>query len=392
MPVPVVASLILGLIVGIPYYGLPYFYDYFEQSYGWPRPAILLGLPLGTLVTLFTGPLLLRRVAPRMGVMAGGVGCAVAISGLGLTNGNLWVYYLLWVLYMAGWSFAGPMAHQVLLPRLLERNRAAGLAIAFFGVSLFGALSVALVARPLTHAVGFAYALVGMGALLLLVGPLAWLGYPELPPAQQMATAKHSRAGVLRNRTFWLLTVGSSSAAAGIAGIAQHFKLILRERGYTDQARLDEVFGFSVMLMLAASASGRFLFAWGADRFPKRHVITAAFLFMLGAMPLLATLHAGRLPYLFAILFGLGMSSDSLLVTLLAAENFGAVGMAGVMGILVPINTISQTWFPYVVSLLWQATGSYTVPLAVIFALILSGRVLLALVPEKRQLSYEESF
>ena len=96
-------------------------------------------------------------------------------------------------------------------------------------------------------------------------------------------------------------------------------------------------------------------------------------------------LDASRLPYLFAVLFGLGMSSDSLLVTLLAAENFGTTGMAAVMGMLVPVNTISQTWFPYVVSLLWQATGSYTVPLAVVFTLILGGRVVLAMVPDKHE-------
>jgi MFS family permease len=298
IPIPVIASLILGLIVGIPYYGLPYFYDYFEQSYGWSRPAILLGLPLGTLVTVLTGPLLLKRVPPRTGVIAGAVGCAVAISGLGLTRGNLDAYYLLWILYMAGWSFSGPMAHQVLLPRLLARNRGSGLAIAFFGVSLFGAFSVAVIARPFTSALGFEHALVAMGSLLLLAAPLARFGYPDLPPAHQSNAPHHSRSQILRNRTFWLLTIGSSSAAAGIAGIAQHLKLILRERGYTDQARLDEVFGISVLLMLAASASGRFLFAWGADRFPKRHIITAAFVFMLCAMPLLATLHAGRLPYL----------------------------------------------------------------------------------------------
>jgi hypothetical protein len=57
--------LILGLVVGIPYYSMPFFYDYFEAAYGWPRAAMTLGLPNGTFATLLLGPMLIRRLPPR---------------------------------------------------------------------------------------------------------------------------------------------------------------------------------------------------------------------------------------------------------------------------------------------------------------------------------------
>jgi MFS family permease len=383
------SSLILGLLVGIPYYGLPYFYDYFEHppsqdGYGWSRAAIVLGLPIGTLVTLAVGPLFARRTPPRAAVLGGSAVCALAIAGFGRMNGSLAVYYGLWILYMVGWTFAGPMTHQVLLARIFDRNRGSGLALSFFGVSFFGSGSVALVARPLTAALGYHDALVVMGSCLLLAIPIAWIGLPSLP-AVAPSPAGHPGTPpppVRRTRVFWLLMTGSTFTAAGIAGIIQHLKLILREKGFTDQAQLDEIFGWTVMLMLACSALGRFLFAWGADRFPKRHIITLAFLCMIIAMPLLATLDPTRTPYLFAILFGLGMSSDSLLVAMLAAEHFGTAGMARAMAVLIPVNTVGQTWFPYAVSLLWEVTGDYSVSLIVITVLILSGRILIALVPD----------
>jgi len=296
-------------------------------------------------------------------------------------KGSLAAYYGLWICYMAGWTIAGPMAHQILLARVLQRNRGFGLALSFFGISAFGAVSVVCLARPLTQALGYRTALIALGATILLAVPLAWKGLPNVSAAQSSASIQPT-ATVLRSRIFWLLMTGSTLTAAGIAGISQHLKLILRERGYIEQGRLDEVFGWTLMLMLGFSALGRFAFAWSADRFPKRHVITIAFLFMMCARTLLYRVDGTRTPYLFGALFGFGMSTDSLLVTLLAADHFGPSTMAKAMSVLVPVNTVGQTWFPFAVSLLWESFGNYTVALAVIFACILTGRFLLAQVPE----------
>ncbi|MBL8179423.1 MAG: hypothetical protein JNK48_32390 [Bryobacterales bacterium] len=384
----VASGLILGLVVGIPYYSLPFFYDYFEHSprdggFGWKRDAVLLGLPLGTLATLVIGPWLARRTEPRRAVIIGALLCAPAVAGFGWMDGTLAAYYGLWTLYMVGWCFAGPMTHQLLLARVFQKNRGSALAIAFFGLSLFGSASVALLARPLTQAWGFRVALQALGGCVLLSVPVAWSAFP----ATKEQTVPGSigippRAGVWSSSVFWRLTLGGTLTSAGIAGVNQHWKLILRERGFHEQARLDEVFGWSLMLMLVFSATGRFVFAWCADRFPKRHVITVAFIFMLLAMSLLGSLEHGRMAYAFAVLFGFGMSSDSLFVTLLAAERFGPEMLARAMALLIPVTTIGQTWFPYAVSLLWEISGSYAMPLAVVFVLILGGRMLLYRIPE----------
>ena len=122
------SSLILGLIVGIPYYGIPFFYDYFEAAYGWSRASMMLGLPVGTFVTLVAGPWLVPRVPPRRGIVCGAAVCAAAMAGFGVMGGGLAGYYAMWLLYMAGWTFAGPLAHQILLSEVfgLRRGRAVG--------------------------------------------------------------------------------------------------------------------------------------------------------------------------------------------------------------------------------------------------------------------------
>lgn len=377
--IAVASGLILGLVVGVPYYGMPYFYDYFENTFGWSRAAIMLGLPFGTLVTLFVGPLFVRKLPPRRCILYGAPVCALALAGFGLMRGSLAEYYLLWILYMTGWTFAGPLAHQILLTRVFDHNRGSALAVAYFGISVFGALSVACLARPLTQWLGFRVALQVIGASVLLVVPLALRFLPETAATPE---STRPRARPRLDRAFWLLLAGSTIAVGGIGGVSQHLKLIFREAGYQQQARLDEVFGWTVMLMLAAGSLGRFVFAWAADRYPKRHVISVAFVCMAGAMPLLYLVSPVREPYLFAAVFGFGMSADFLLVPLLAADYFGSSAMPRAMGIIVPVNTVGQTWFPYLISLIWAGFGSYTVPLLFTFACILLGRLTLALLPD----------
>ena len=36
-----------GITVGVPYYGMPFFYDYLIREFGWTRADITLGFPLG---------------------------------------------------------------------------------------------------------------------------------------------------------------------------------------------------------------------------------------------------------------------------------------------------------------------------------------------------------
>ncbi len=376
----IASSFILGLVVGVPYYGIPFFYDYFEAAYGWSRAAIMLGLPIGTFVTLFAGPWLVPRVAPKHGIVWGAAGCAAALAAFGWMPGSVAAYYGIWLLYMTGWTFAGPLAHQILLSEVFGLKRGRAFAIAFFGISALGALSVACLARPLTAAFGFRAALTAMGGVVLVASPIAWFGLPDARPGEAKSAGSE---GFQWNRAFWLLLAGSTVSMAGIGGVSQHLKLIFREAGYTEQARLDAVFGWTLMAMLTAGGAGRFLFAWGAEQFPKRTVITVAFVLMAGGIPLLLLLDRPLVPYLFGFVFGLGISSDSLMVPLLATDYFGGKQLGRVMGVIVPVNTVGQTWFPSLLSVVWAATGSYTVPILFTLGLVLSGRLALALLPDQ---------
>jgi hypothetical protein len=84
-----------GMSVGVPYYNLPFFYDYFQKAHHWQLSQITLGFPVAAILTLWIGPLLLPRASPRMLILAGTGLTAISLFGFSAMNGSIRIYYLL---------------------------------------------------------------------------------------------------------------------------------------------------------------------------------------------------------------------------------------------------------------------------------------------------------
>ncbi len=104
----VAASFIsFGISVGLPYYNVPFFYDYFAKDFGWARSQITLGFPLAALLTLWVGPLLVPKLSPRKSIIIGTGLTALAFFGFSQMTGSLAVYYGLWFMYTMGYILSG---------------------------------------------------------------------------------------------------------------------------------------------------------------------------------------------------------------------------------------------------------------------------------------------
>ncbi len=390
----------LGIAVGLPYFGMPFFYDYFERpvsegGFGWSRSTITLGLPLGTIATLWVGPLLAHRFPPRRLILIGTGLTAITLVGFGSMNGSVWLYWFLWVVYMVANVFSGGLSHQVILSHWFVKHRGTALSIAYLGISLIGAVSARFVVKPLSETFGFRLALQLMAGLLLLTWPLVWWVMKEKPAdlgllpdgeasaetAPVTATESLTPQQILRQRTFWVLLIGGCCSTGAFAAVSQHLKLILKDSGFTDQNVLNLAFSQTMMVLLVASAAGRLLVGRLSDRLPKRHVLTLAYLLLAAALPMLFFVKAPATPYLFATLFGLAMGSDFLLTALIAADQYSVASLARVLAILFPAMTVGQTWLPYFIALLREWTGSYATPLLVAFGLAAAGRLAMILLP-----------
>lgn len=390
----------LGIAVGLPYFGMPFFYDYFERpvsegGFGWSRSTITLGLPLGTIATLWVGPLLAHRFPPRRLILLGTGLTALVLVGFGRMNGSVWLYWSLWVAYMIGNVFSGGLSHQVILSHWFVKHRGTALSIAYLGISFIGAVSARFVVKPLSEMFGFRMALQLMAGLLLLTWPLVWWVMKEKPAdlgllpdgeasaetAPVAASESLTPQQILRQRAFWVLLIGGCCSTGAFATVSQHLKLILKDSGFNDQNALNLAFSQTMLVLLIASAAGRLLVGRLSDRLPKRHVLTLAYLLLAAALPMLFFVKAPATPYLFATLFGLAMGSDFLLTALIAADQYSVASLARVLAILFPAMTVGQTWLPYFIALLREWTGSYSTPLMVAFGLAAAGRLAMILLP-----------
>lgn len=88
--------------------------------------------------------------------------------------------------------------------------------------------------------------------------------------------------------------------------------------------------------------------------------------------------------YAFAIMFGFGMGADYMMIPLMAADQFGVNSLARAMAVILPVNTIGQTWFPYLVSVLRSSLGDYERAMTVVLGVALVGAAAIAMLPKQR--------
>ncbi len=393
------AFVTFGLAVGVPYYNIGFFYDYFQREFGWSRSDITLGFPLAALLTIWVGPLVIHRFSPRKLILIGTALTCVALVGFGKMGSVLAIYYLFWVVYTIGYIFSGPIPHQLIVSHWFRRNRGKAMGIVYVGVGLMGSLGSFLV-KPLTENLGFRTALFILAGLVLLSWPIVLLLLKDRPsdigqfpdgdstPPAEAAVKSATFSELLHSRPFWLLLLGSICSIGSIGAINFHMKFVFLDEGYTKGPAVDAAWRNASILILWSSIGGRLLIGGMADRFSKKTVMTSTYFLVAATIPLLLAVRPSNelFLYTFAILFGFGMGADYMLIPLMAAEQFGVNSLARAMAIILPVNTIGQTWFPYFVSVLRDRLGNYYSAMGTVLGVALLGATAIMLLPRHSKL------
>jgi MFS family permease len=397
------AFLTFGLSVGLPYYNIPFFYDYFAKEYGWRTVDITRGFFYATLLTLWVGPVLVPRFSPRRLILAGTGLTAIAFFAFGNMGPSIWVYWGIWVVYAIGYFLSGPIPHQIIISNWFRKRRGVAMGILYVGVGLTGSLFARLV-KPLTEGLGFHRALMVMGAAVLLAWPLAIFvlrdrasekgQYPDGAdePAPEVSAKPRSFRFLLSRYSFWLLVFGSMCSIGSIGAVNFLMKLVFKENfdpSITDPAQaqtlLNATWEFAQAAILLSSIGGRLVIGGLSDAFSKKWVMTTSYLLSALTIPLLLAVHPPAHPWLFSILFGFAMGADYMLIPLMAAEQFGVNTLPRAMAIILPANTIAQTGFPVLTAFLQEQFGSFTTPMYIVFAVGLMSSLAIALLPRKEK-------
>jgi sugar phosphate permease len=377
-------------VVGLALYGLPLYYDFMVREFGWSRTMVTSGNALSKLIV---GPLfgfgagwIVDRSGPRRLMLAGILMAGGALVGLGMTS-MVWAFYVLYFVNALGYVCGGPLPNQVLLSRWFDRARGRAMGIAYLGIGVGGAI-VPLLSAWLTARFGWRMSLQLIGVLIVVVAfPLAFFVPEARESARPEPVEGRSSTGanrpdmraLLSSPAFYLLAFGSMCSIAAVGGTNQHLKLFLSlDRGYAqrDAAQI-------ISLVLAISIAGRLLMGWLADRVPVKYVMLLIYLLVAGSVPLLLIGGSTAL-YLFAVIFGLGLGGEYLIIPLMAGELFGVDVLGRVMGIVLTADGVAEATAPMLVGYLRDTHGSYTTGFITLVATAIAGALAIALLPQRK--------
>lgn len=383
--VAVVSFFALFAIVGLALYGLPFFYDHMVTEYGWSRARVTSG---NAMSKLLVGPLfgfavgwVVDRYGPRRMMLAGILMAGTALVGLSYAT-SLWAFYLFYLFNALGYVCGGPLPNQVLLSRWFDRGRGKAMGFAYVGIGVGGA-TVPLLAHALVQAHGWHVALRVIGMLIVVLAfPLAFF-VQDAPDASTTSAAPAPAVPlrhVLTNRDFYLLAIGSMCSIAAVGGTNQHLKLFL---GLDQRLAAGQV-ATILSLVLASSIAGRLTMGWLADRFPRKYVMLLIYLLVAAAIPLLFAADRPGMITVFAVVFGVALGGDYMIIPLMAGDLFGVRVLGRVMGIVLTADGVAEATAPMLVGHLRDVSGSYTSGFGTLIALALLGALAVLLLPRGR--------
>lgn len=381
----ITAFMALFAIVGFAYYGLPFFFDFMTQEFGWSRAEVTSGNAVGKLLV---GPLfgfmagwLIDRYGPRSLMMAGAIMAGTALIGLSFAD-SLPLFYLFYIFNALGYVFGGPLPCQVLISRWFDKNRGKAMGIAYLGIGTGGAV-VPLISAGLEKNFGWHLALMSLGILVFLVAfPMAFFikDSSRSRLAQTNVQTMVPIKTILRDRNFYLLAFGSMCSIGAVGGIGQHIKLYLRD---IDFAQSQAAHIMSIVLL--SSLAGRVLMGFLADMINRKYVMLLIYMIVALAIPLLLVPDFPGRIYVFAVIFGIGLGGDYMIIPLMAGDLFGIKALGRTMGIILVADGIAEAVFPMLVGAMYDSAKSYTPGFMMLIGLATLGAVIISFLPKNRK-------
>src|SRR5450432_83246 len=378
------AFVVLFCIVGIALWGLPFYYDFMVQQFGWTRAQVTSGNALSKLVV---GPIfgflagwVVDRFGPRRMMMIGIVMAGGALVGLGWTS-SLGMFYFFYFFNALGYVCGGPLPNQVLLTRWFDRSRGKAMGFAYLGIG-FGGATVPWISHVLVQHFGWQAALRILGFSIVIVSlPLAML--VKEPPRARMKSGSAKSASpkaAFKQVSFYLLTLGSMCSIAAVSGTQQNMKLFLSlDRHFTQRDAAGVL-----SLVLAFSIAGRLLMGWLADRFSKKYVMLLTYMLVAAGIPLLFLGTTPLVLYASAAIFGIGLGGDYMIIPLMTAEIFGIEILGRLLGVILTEGAVADATAPWLIGRLRDTTGSYSASCVVLVAMALLGGLAVLGLPGRR--------
>ena len=360
-----------------------------SEEFEWNRTTISVVAAVGWLVNGITQPFLghfFDRFSARRVILVSLVVVGVSTAALSLTFHVLFLAFLFGFVLSTGLSGASIGTLQPLLARWFQRRRTTMMGFIVAGSSVGGLILVPFSAY-LLELTDWRITWVALGgAVLFLATPLAFVllrSGPEemgLEPdggagsADSGDTPVERRRGLFevdnwrdsfRSPPMWQLSAAYTVCGVTTGIISIHFIPYAQDLGLS-VTRAAAIFGYMMALNVAGGIGAGML----ADRFGQKNVLGTVY-FVRGLAYMLLLVIPGEMSlWLFATLAGFSWIASVPVTTSLTANVYGLRSLATIAGISFLCHQVGAFASINFAGILYDVTGSYTLPFAIAGALL----------------------
>jgi MFS family permease len=376
----IVFATVCGLIVGggaINVFAFGVFLKPITAELGVGRAMFSSALTMHAALTALSCPAigwLVDRWGARRVMIPGLIVYALATASYALIQASPFaITFLIFALTGIVGGVGTPIPYATVITQWFDRQRGLALGIGIAGVGL-GVALVPQLAAALIAAFDWRTAYVGLAVAILAIAFVPVTVFLREPPEAAHA-ADGTPAGALpgidagaafRSGLFWGLAIAFFLDVIAINGTLTHIVALLTDRGITLQAATATLSGVGIALIL-----GRILSGWCLDRMWGPYVAVAFFALPMIGIALLASGATGFVPYLGAVLLGLGIGAEVDLMAFFTSRYFGARHYAKIYGTIFGIFAFGVGIGPALSGASFDLFRSYT-PIFMVYEVLLA--------------------
>ena len=354
------------------------------SSFGWSRGQVMAGFTIFYVMMGVASPFVgrsvdrygVRPVIP-VGALVMGVGFIIASR-----MSDLYVFYLACAFSGTGAAIMGHVPASAMVSNWFERRRGVALGVMAAGLGAGGVVMAPITAYIIENSgwrdAYFAMAIIIWAtiipaALLLVRTRPSEMGlYPDGDSAPAIAVPEETTRVAASSLTlrqamvmavFWLMGISYGFSAFSAVGTLQTVVPFLGDTGYPMA-----IAAAAIGVIGVGSGVGKVFFGWLCDRVQPRFVFVIGLCLQLGGVLVLLNVHAGSplaVIWTSALLLGLGNGSWLPTMSLLVSTSFGLASYGAVFGAVTLLQSTGLAIGPLFAGMMYDATGTYYVALAI---------------------------
>lgn len=381
----VVLACMFGVMLGSTQnYSLGVMIQPLEVAFGWSRAQITSGSLIYALCGLIVAPLVgtaVDRYGPRRIALIGVVLLPCAMALLSTANGDIRMWWLLWLMVGSSAMLVGPSVWSAAVSGLFDKHRGKALAFTLSGTGLCGSFVPYLV-EWLIEGYGWRMAYVGLGLIMfLLVMPTTWFLFTSAADRHRTRVDRQvtqprlsgmTVADAIRSRAFVQISLGGFILALVSTGFVANVVPVLVANGFarSHAAALAGLVGIGIIV---GRLGGGFLL----DHFNAR-IVTGIAVFLPAVSGMMIMAAPQSVPVVTAALVILGLAAGAELdgAAYLSSRCFGVRRFATLYGFIGGVIVLGAGISPMAANAVYDAFQSYDaalwalVPLAAVAALL----------------------